>query len=78
MGRATIDDKVVNSVINDLINRSRIGKIKYNTTLDRTDLSLLQWLQHAYEEGLDQVNYLKKSIILIKDLENNKTIEQSK
>lgn len=60
-------DKVVQSVMNDLNERSRIGVEKYNTTLERTDLSLKDWLQHAYEETLDKANYLKRAIL---ELEN--------
>ncbi len=55
-------DKIVESVIKDLRNRSLIGIKKYNTTLERNDLSLKEWLQHAYEECLDQANYLKRAI----------------
>jgi hypothetical protein len=32
----------------------------YGTTLDRTDLTRSEWLQHAYEEALDLALYLKK------------------
>ena len=56
-------DKVVQSVRTDLIQRSKTGIKKYGVTLDRTDLGLKQWLQHAYEECLDQALYLKRAII---------------
>ena len=56
-------DKVVLAVISDLNRRSEVGIKKYNTTLERTDLELRDWLQHAYEECLDQANYLKRSIM---------------
>lgn len=59
-------DKVIDAVRQDLLQRSQIGIKKYNVTLDRNQLSLLQWLQHAYEECLDQANYLKRSIMEIK------------
>lgn len=64
-------DSVVEAVKNDLTERSNTGIEKYHNTLDRTDLSLKEWLQHAYEECLDQANYLKKSIMMIEE-ENNK------
>jgi hypothetical protein len=63
-------DSIVEAVRQDLLDRSQKGIIKYNTTLDRQDLNLKEWLQHAYEECLDQANYLKRSII---ELENKKT-----
>ena len=58
-------DKIVESVRQDLLQRSQKGIDKYGVTLDRGDLSLKEWLQHAYEECLDQANYLKKCIIEI-------------
>jgi hypothetical protein len=57
-------DSIVESVINDLDRRSKLGIKKYGTTLDRTDLSRKEWLQHAYEESLDKSLYLKKLISL--------------
>lgn len=60
-------DTIVEAVCKDLKDRSKRGIEKYKKTLDRNDLSLKDWLQHAYEECLDQANYLKKSII---ELEN--------
>lgn len=58
-------DTVVKAVRQDLLDRSELGIDKYNNTLDRTDIDLKGWLQHAYEECLDQANYLKRSIIEI-------------
>lgn len=56
-------DKVVQSVMNDLNERSKVGVGKYGVTLEREDLSLKDWLQHAYEETLDKANYLKRAIM---------------
>ena len=53
-------DSIVDSIIDEFIDRSRVGKLKYNTDLDRTNLSLSQWLQHAIEEHMDAILYLKK------------------
>lgn len=58
-------DSIVESVRTDLLQRSQLGIAKYGTTLDRDDLSLRDWLQHAYEETLDQANYLKRAIVEI-------------
>lgn len=57
-------DSIVEAVRADLQRRSEIGIKKYNTTLDRTDLSEIDWLNHAYEEALDLALYLKKTITL--------------
>jgi len=66
-----LQDKIVEQVIEDLKSRSEIGIKKYGVTLDRDDLSLKEWLQHAYEECLDQANYLKKAITLLENLEQS-------
>ncbi|WP_287149598.1 hypothetical protein [Mesorhizobium sp.] len=58
-------DTVVAAVRADLLRRSELGIAKYGITLDRTDLNLRDWLQHAYEEHLDAANYLKRAIIEI-------------
>ena len=59
-------DKVVEAVRADLLQRSQVGIKKYNTTLERTDLDIKDWLQHAYEECLDMANYLKRCITELK------------
>lgn len=53
-------DSIVNSVIEKFKNRSDFGLQKYGTTLDRDDLSLLQWITHAQEELMDGILYLEK------------------
>ena len=53
-------DSIVNSVIGAFIGRSNIGLQKYGTTLDRDDLSVLDWIQHAQEEHMDAILYLEK------------------
>ena len=54
------NDTVVTSVINQFINRANVGYKKYGKTLDREDLSLLEWVQHAQEEHMDSILYLEK------------------
>jgi hypothetical protein len=53
-------DSVVQSVIDNFIERSKMGKEKYGTDLDRTDLSLYDWILHAQEEHMDAILYLEK------------------
>ena len=55
-----IKDTIVKSVVNQFKQRSKVGIKKYNTTLDRTDLTRLEWLQHAQEEAMDLILYLEK------------------
>lgn len=49
-------------VCKDITRRQEMGIDKYQTTVRENPLSLKQWLQHAYEECLDQAVYLKRSI----------------
>jgi hypothetical protein len=55
-----MNDTIVQSVIEQFKQRSEVGIKKYNTTLDRTDLNRLEWLQHAQEEAMDLILYLEK------------------
>lgn len=59
-------DSIVDSVIDEHITRAEMGKEKYNNTLDRTDLSVLDYLQHAKEEAMDLALYLEKTIQMLK------------
>lgn len=52
-------DKHVESVIHQLKMRSEAGFNKYGTTLERDDLSILDWIQHAQEEAMDLSLYLE-------------------
>jgi len=63
-------DSVVNSVVRKYKQRSEVGINKYGVTLDRDDLSTLEWLQHAQEEAMDLSLYLEKIMNKIKDKEN--------
>jgi len=58
-------DSIVDSVIDEYIKRAEMGKNKYNNTLDRTDLSVLEYLQHAKEEAMDLALYLEKTIQML-------------
>ena len=53
-------DSVVFRIAHLLKTRSETGIRKYGTTLDRTDLSVKQWIDHAIEESLDHALYLEK------------------
>ena len=55
-----MSDKIVESVIDQLRTRAKKGKLKYGTTMERDDLSPLQWLQHLQEELMDAAVYVEK------------------
>ena len=46
----------------DIAQRQARGVAKYGTTVETNPLPLREWLQHAYEEALDQAIYLKRAI----------------
>lgn len=53
-------DKYVQAVKKKFEERSQTGIRKYNTTLEREDLSLIEWLNHAQEEAMDLTLYLER------------------
>lgn len=53
-------DSIVESVISKFQKRSDVGIQKYGTTLDRNDLTTLEWINHAQEEAMDFILYLEK------------------
>jgi len=55
-----MEDSIVASVIQSFKKRSMEGILKYGKTLDRNDLTFLQWIQHAQEEMMDGILYLEK------------------
>lgn len=57
-------------VCEDIAERQNKGWAKYRTTIAANPLELKEWLQHAYEECLDQAIYLKRAI---QEIENNTT-----
>jgi hypothetical protein len=56
--------KIEDSVCSKILERAKIGKEKYGTTMERNDLSRLEWLIHCQEEAMDMVVYLEKLISL--------------
>tara|TARA_R100000951_G_C2646672_1_gene182807 strand:- start:1480 stop:1737 length:258 start_codon:yes stop_codon:yes gene_type:complete len=53
-------DSIVNSIIDQFTERAKFGLDKYGTDLDRNDLSVLDWIEHAKEEHMDAILYLEK------------------
>lgn len=53
-------DSVVQAILDKFIARSTLGRAKYGTDLDRTDLTVQDWIQHAQEEHMDAILYLEK------------------
>ena len=53
-------DPFVKKVIKKYQERSEAGIKKYNNTLERNDLSFIQWLTHLQEELMDATLYIEK------------------
>tara|TARA_R110002012_G_C11636899_1_gene610274 strand:+ start:2154 stop:2348 length:195 start_codon:yes stop_codon:yes gene_type:complete len=52
--------KIEDAVIAQIKERAEIGENKYGVTMDRDDLTILEWVQHAQEEAMDLAIYLEK------------------
>jgi hypothetical protein len=55
-----VKDFIVESVIDQFKDRSNVGIKKYGTTLDRDDLTMLEWLNHLQQELMDATLYIEK------------------
>lgn len=55
-----IKDTIVESVIKQFKDRSEVGIAKYGVTLNRDDLSTLEWINHAQQEAMDFCLYLER------------------
>ena len=53
-------DSIVTTIIEQFTTRAQMGKAKYGVDLDRTDLSLIEWIEHAKQEHMDAILYLEK------------------
>jgi len=55
-----ITDSIVDSIIDQFILRAQTGKTKYGVDLDREDLDIIEWIEHAKQEHMDAILYLEK------------------
>ena len=53
-------DSILESVLSKYRERSETGVAKYGVTLDRKDLSSLEWLIHLQEELMDATLYIER------------------
>jgi GTPase SAR1 family protein len=68
--KTKIEDPIVLSVMGKFYKRSQVGIKKYGTTLDRTDLTMSEWITHAQEEAMDLVLYLERLKAEVKEYES--------
>lgn len=70
--------KIEEQVINQIRERADKGFKKYGTTMERTDLSFTDWVQHLQEELLDAIIYaerLKEDYAKITSQRSNQSTE---
>ena len=53
-------DSIVAEVITKFETRAQTGYQKYSATMDREDLNIDEWLEHAQEEAMDFILYITK------------------
>ena len=71
-----VTDSIVDSIIDKFVERASFGKSKYGCDLDRTDLELIDYINHALEEHMDAILYLeklRKEITNLREKNNNST-----
>jgi hypothetical protein len=66
-----VTDPIVDSIIDKFVERATFGKEKYGCTLDRTDLSLEDWLEHSIQEKLDDILYMQKALTTLREVKNS-------
>jgi hypothetical protein len=57
--------KIEDAVAKKIQQRAELGKNKYGVTMERTDLTKVEWLTHAQEEAMDLAVYLEKIIKIV-------------
>ena len=55
-----VTDSIVDTIVDKFVSRAKFGKNKYGTDLDRTDLSVVDWITHAQDGLHDGILYLEK------------------
>ena len=66
-----VTDSIVDSIIDKFVARATIGKQKNGTDLDRNDLELEEWLEHSIQEKMDDILYIQKALIVLREAKNS-------
>lgn len=66
--------QITQQLIDQLVSRDAHGRSKYGVTLDRTDLTAPDWLQHMAEELMDGAGY---ALAAKREIERLMRIEQA-
>jgi len=57
--------KIEDSVCEKIQDRAKVGLEKYNTTMERKDLTFVEWIKHLQEELMDALVYSEKVLDII-------------
>ena len=57
-----IMSKFEEKVIQKIMERAKVGEAKYGVTMERKDLSIVEWMVHLQEELMDAAVYLERLI----------------
>lgn len=68
--------RIEDDICDKIQERAAFGLKKYGVTLERTDLSRLDWLIHTQEELMDAVGYLEVLIQKEQTASNSEENEQ--
>jgi hypothetical protein len=63
-------DSIVQTIVDKFITRAEFGEKKYGVTLDRDDLSIEDFINHALEEHMDAILYLQKVKSMLEQQKN--------
>lgn len=59
--------RIEDEVCKKIQQRAEVGKSKYGVTMERGDLSLVEWLTHLQEELMDAAVYVQRLIEEVKE-----------
>ena len=68
--------KIEKQVCQKIMMRSHKGKNKYGVTMERDDLNIHQWLDHAQEEAMDLAVYLERIKMELEDLIQDEVLKR--
>jgi len=57
--------KIEDSVCEKIQDRAKVGLEKYDTTMERKDLTFVEWIKHLQEELMDALVYSEKVLGII-------------
>lgn len=65
-------DLIVQTIVENFVKRAEMGEKKYGVTLDREDLSIEDFIEHALQEHMDAILYLQKVKTMLEKQKNGK------